>query len=146
MPSKKLSISLYPRAEAFAKARGDTYAGDNVSGAVNRSLERYEAILDDGRSHLLEILSENEMALVLDVLNGTMFADTISIHLVWVEVKDGIQLDGLDKKWNINGAALVEKIKSLPYPEKCALIDASERWWNFVASGNQPGWLDTLKR
>jgi hypothetical protein len=65
---------------------------------------------------------------------------------VWVEVKDGIQLDGLDKKWNINGAALVEKIKSLPYPEKCALIDASERWWNFVASGNQPGWLDTLKR
>lgn len=146
MPSKKLSISLYPRAEAFAKARGDTVAGDNVSGAVNQSLERYEAILERGRSHLLEILSENEMALILDVLNGVMFSDTISVHMVYAEVEDGISMDALDEKWKIDGKALSEKIKNLEYSEKVALVDAAERWWNFVASGKQPEHLETLKR
>lgn len=146
MPSKKLSISLYPRAEAFAKARGDVKAGDNVSGAVNKALERYEAILERGRSHLLEILSENEMALIMDVLNGVMFSDTISIHMVYAEVEDGISMDGLDQKWNIDGKALSEKIKNLEYAEKVALVDAAERWWNFVTSGEQPGYLETLKR
>lgn len=146
MPSKKLSISLYPRAEAFAKARGDIQAGDNVSGAVNKALERYEAILERGRSHLLEILSENEMALVMDVLNGVMFSDTISIHMVYAEVEDGISMDRLDQKWGVDGKILSEKIKKLKYAEKVALVDAAERWWNFVASGNQLGYLDTLKR
>lgn len=146
MTSKKLSISLYPRAEAFARARGDTVAGDNLSGAVNKSLERYEAVLEDARRRLLDILTDNEMALVLDVLNGTMFSDTISIRMVWVEIKDGITMEGLDQKWQIDGPALVEKIQKLTYSENCALIDASERWWNFVAAGTQPGWLDTLKK
>lgn len=146
MPSKKFSISLYPRAEAFARARGDVVAGDNISGAVNKSLERYEAILERGRSHLLEILSADEMALILDVLNGVIFSDTISIHMVYAEVEDGIGMDQLDQKWSVDGKALSEKIKNLEYAEKVALVDAAERWWNFVAAETQPGYLDTLRR
>lgn len=142
MTPKRTSIMLYPRAEAFVQARSE----DNFSGALNQTVERYEEILKQARAQLLELLTEKEMALILDVLNGTLFTEPISIHMVYGEVEDGINMEGLDQKWEINGKELIEKTRNLNYAEKVALVDATERWWASTGEGKQPGWLDTLKR
>jgi hypothetical protein len=142
MTPKRTSIMLYSRAEAFINARSE----DNFSSALNQSIERYEEILKQARVKLLEIFTEKEMALIIDVLNGTLFSEPISIHMVYGEVGDGINMDALDQKWEVDGKALVEKVRNLDYAEKVALVDAVERWWNSTGQEKQPGWLDTLKR
>src|ERR671922_2751059 len=112
------------------------FAGGRDAMAVNNlknkfdSLERYEEILKQARVKLLEIFTEKEMALIIDVLNGTLFSEPISIHMVYGEVGDGINMDALDQKWEVDGKALVEKVRNLDYAEKVALVDAVERWWN----------------
>lgn len=142
MTPKRTSFMLYPRAQAFLEARDE----GNFSSALNQSVERYEEILKQARTNLLALLSEKEMALIIDVLNGTLFSEPVSIHMVYGEVEDGVRMEGLDQKWEIDGPALIEKVHNLGYPEKVALVDAAERWWKSTGDGKQPGWLETLKR
>ncbi len=140
MPVSKFSISLFSDAVAEIEKR----EGDRSS-IVNTSLERYFAILSRARRRLADLLSDQEMGLILDVLNGTLFSDTISLQLVYGEIEDSLP-DGYAEKWEVDGPALVEKLRTLTYPENVALVDAVERWWSRVAAGEQPGHGEALKK
>ena len=133
MPVQKLSISLPPALVAELDARGD-----ERSGTLARHMERYLAILDASHRRLADLLSDAEIGLVLDTLNGTRFADTISIQLVHAEVAYAISMDRLDRKWKVDGPALVKKRRALSYADSAALVDAVERWWNRSAAGEVP--------
>lgn len=139
MPVKKLSISLSPEAGAIVAARDD----GNTSGAISEIIERYNAILARERAELRNQLSPNEMALIIDVTNGSLFY-SYALGLLWAEVSDGIALERLDQKWEIDGADLVEKVKAAGIAGQAALIDACERWWNRVGAGEQPPFTDLL--
>ncbi|MCI0665672.1 MAG: hypothetical protein L0220_31840 [Acidobacteria bacterium] len=56
------------------------------------------------------------------------------VELIYAHVEHGINRDGLDKKWKVDGMALVAKLRSLSFIENCALADAAERWWIRVAN------------
>lgn len=143
MPVSKFSVSLMPDTNNEIEKRLDIES--NRSGTINKSLERYFAVLADARLHLRKILMDSEMAMILDVLNGTGFFDPVAIQLVYGEIKDSL-IDGYAEKWEVDGPALVEKLRGLTYAENAALVDAVERWWTMIARGQKPAYNETLKK
>jgi hypothetical protein len=147
MPVEKYSISLMPDIAAAVALR----SGER-STTINRSLDRYFAILDAARRRLAVLLDDQEMGLILDVLNGTLFAEPFSIQLVEHEIADALTErdllgEGYAEKWKVIGPELVGKLLGLTYPEQVALVDAVERWWNRVGAGEsklKPG--EALKK
>lgn len=91
-----------------------------------RDLERYYALLGAELSTL--DLSEAEAGLVADALNGILL-EPHTMRLLWANVADAIRLQGLDRKWGVDGEALVEKLRALTPGQIWALADAAERFW-----------------
>lgn len=121
MPVIKTSLSLDPRLAPKIARRGA-----NRSGVINRDLERYYTLLD--RALASTTLTEAEAWLLVDVLNGTIM-DATTAHMLWAEVEDGIRLDRLADKWELDGPALVEKLRGLTELQSMVLVDAAERFW-----------------
>lgn len=90
---------------------------------AKRDLERYYALLEFALPTL--DLSDREASLIFDVLNGVRFS-TESIQLLHHDVASGIE-EGLDRKWNVDGNALLQKIKAYNFIQLFALVDAIER-------------------
>jgi hypothetical protein len=93
-------------------------------------LERYYGAL---RLELARLpFSEQELLLLLDAVNGWASpAEPVEIivqGLRW-QVQDAIEQEGLDQKWGVNGAALVERLRQLTPTQTLALVDALERVW-----------------
>lgn len=96
---------------------------DSPSLAAKRDLERYYTLLNYALPTL--DLSEAEASLIFDALNGVRFT-TETIQLLRYNVANGIDF-GLDKKWGVEGLALLQKLKSYNYAQLFALADAIER-------------------
>ena len=118
---------------------------ENASGAIQVSLSRYLEILRWGRAELRDLLSDAEASLILDALNGTLWPEVNTVAYIPLEISDAIRLNGSDKKWQVDGAALVSKLANLTYAQKCAIADASERWWQRVGKGDNPEVSEALK-
>ena len=100
-----------------------------------RDLGRYQEALRLARAELRDKLTTAELSAVLDVLNGHWFLGPDSAAYIHLEVEDGIRLNGLDEKWQINGPYLIGLLANLTFIESCALADAAERWWARVGQG-----------
>lgn len=141
MPVDKFSVSLEPQVSARLERREGAR-----STVINDTLERYFWLVDVERRQLRQLLSDGEIALICDVLNGVMFADPHSVNFVSMEVQDGISMDRLDEKWKIDGPALVQKLKGCSYGTMIALVDAVQMWWHRISMGEslQPTVEDVL--
>lgn len=74
--------------------------------------------------------TRGELMLLIDVNNGTMLSpDTIGWSAA-ANAVDGIKLDRLDKKWNINGKAFVAKLQTLTIFELACLELWVQTFWN----------------
>lgn len=140
MATEKKSITL-PSPIIEAMGNRDEF----LSTAVTRSLSRYLYALNQARRKLADLFSDDECALILDALNGSAFYDSFSINLVPHSVADSIELDGLDRKWNVAGGAVMEKLTNLSHFERMALVDAVQVWWNRTGSGQTPPFGDLFK-
>lgn len=101
--------------------------GDNRSQIISRDLGRLYTLY---RRALATVpLTVEEACLLVDALNGAL-SGTDTAHLLWVEVEDACHLDHLDEKWQVDGPALVQKLRQLTDTQALALIDAAERFWN----------------
>lgn len=136
-PVQKFSISLPPKiVDALAIREGER------SPIIASSLERYFEIL---RRELTSLrLSRGEMGMILDVLNGTAFSEPFSMQLLDAEIEDALQ-DSYAEKWEIDGPALVHKLRAASFAQKVAVIDAAERWWYRVGRGERPDVAEALK-
>ncbi len=99
--------------------------GTNRSGTISRDLERLYTLY---QRNLPRDLTIQEACLIVDVLNGTLM-DANSAGLLYAEVEDGCNLEGLAEKWGIDGPALVGKLKVNDI-QALAIIDAAERFWS----------------
>jgi len=114
--------------------------GYSASLTARRDLERYyEAIR---RSAGLD-LTQGEACLILDTLNGSLM-EPHSIPLLWAEVSDACDMDGYDRKWGVDGPALVGKLRRRPYFELLRIVDAVERWW--LLPGEERTWPEGLRK
>jgi len=59
----------------------------------------------------------SELTLMIDVMNGTMLISQFAGQHLSANVSDGIVLDALDVKWEIDPTELKEKLISLSTPE-----------------------------
>jgi len=140
MQVQRLSITMPPSTLAHVEARqarpGEERSFDR-STIIAKSLDRYFYALAAARRGLRERFSAAEQGLILDVANGCLFSSPCAVGFIEHEVAAALA-DGGAEKWNVDGPALIEKLKALTYAEKLALIDAAERWWHRAARGEQP--------
>jgi len=140
MKTQRLSITMPAHTLAQVEARqarpGEEQSTDRSS-VIAKSLDRYFYALAAARRGLRERFSAGEQGLLIDVLNGNLFASPCAIGFLEHEVAAGI-VDGLAERWHVDGAALMKKLKALSYVEKLALIDAAERWLHRAGRGEQP--------
>ena len=116
-----------------------------AQGVRLRDRIRYDRATSLARAELREILTENEISLILDACNGLFMHDEItatSPEVIRFEIEDSIRLDHTDEKWKVDGDEIVHKLAGLTYIQQCALADGIEYFWNRVASGEHA--LDTL--
>ena len=124
--AKTLGVYLYSETINEVAVRGE-----NRSQTINRDLER---LYDLYRRAIQETpLPLAEASLLVDCLNGSL-VDARSAGMLWANVEDGIKYDGLEGKWEVDGKALVEKLRRLNQVQCLALIDAAERFWALPAT------------
>lgn len=106
----------------FDKVQRRTSRGRGGYGiTARRDLARYYTILEKN----LPKFRQNEAGLILEVLLQERVEVEYS-HLLWAVIDDAIQARELDQRWNVDGLALVARIRALNPIEKLALIDAGD--------------------
>ena len=140
MKTQRLSITIPAHTLAHVEARqarsGEEQSYDR-SAVIAKSLDRYFYALSAARRGLRERFSAAEQGLLIDVMNGALFASPCAIGFLEHEVAAAL-IDGAAERWHVDGPALMKKLKALSYVEKLALIDAAERWLHRAGRGEQP--------
>ncbi len=122
--AKTISYYVSPSTESAIRSRM-TGADASASGALERILDRYGEIMRREQPQL----TEAEWNLMRDVLNGCWLSPARSCAWIDIEAEDGIRLNGLDAKWEVDGPALVAKLRALTFAQRVAIVDAVEIWW-----------------
>lgn len=117
--------------EALNKAlesRVSERIGQNRSAVINMIADRYNEIIRRSMPNL----TVDEWFLLFDATNGSITWDRAdALPGQFIGVADAIEMDGLDKKREVDGRALVEKLKTMSFCQTVAWIDACERFWAF---------------
>jgi hypothetical protein len=146
MKTQRLSITMPSHTLAQVEARqarpGEEQSTDRSS-VIAKSLDRYFYAIAAARRGLRSRFNSAEQGLILDVANGALFASPCAIGFLEHEVAAAL-VDGAAEKWQVDGPALMKKLKALSYVEKLALIDAVERWLNRAGRGEQPALEELL--
>ena len=140
MKTQRLSITIPTHTLAQVEARQanpqDEQSTDRSS-TIAKSLDRYFYALAAARRGLRSRFSKNELGLITDVANGALFASPCAVGFLEHEVAAAL-VDGGAERWQVDGPALIKKLKALTYCEKLALVDAAERWLHRAGRGEQP--------
>jgi hypothetical protein len=75
-------------------------------------------------------LTENESALIVDALNGTIIQpEILAESILYAEIEDAVSLDKLDAKWHVDGAALVAKLKNASHEDATRIVQLAQDFW-----------------
>jgi hypothetical protein len=86
-------------------------------------LERYAEIVRHEQAALGRRFVDAELRLVAEVLHGIRFDSAASCRGLWLAVEARLIDEELDRKWKIDGDALLEKLKGLSYAQEVSLIE-----------------------
>lgn len=126
MTEKRISIYVgQPIADVIA-AIGAEYV-ENRSGRLNTVCERYLAMVADELARIE--LTRAEWCAVMAANNDvSLYVGHPDVpSMIWANVHDN---RGLDKKWNIDQAALVGKLQRLSHASLIAIREACDRFWS----------------
>jgi hypothetical protein len=125
MVSDKIPLSIDPKILESALLRNP----NNRSGAIATSLQRYFDLLNHPRKELKKMFSPNECGLILDALNGAWLANDFSVRMIPASIVDAIELDALDRKWEVDSDEMKAKVNELPVLMRYVIADAVLVWW-----------------
>lgn len=108
--------------------------GDSLNTNLVKFLGRNLYALYEARRRLAYVFTEQECGLLVDAMNGTLFADPMTIRLLPATIADTIEYDRLDAKWDVDGDALMAKLGKLSYYDLLCIVDTVEHWWNATGS------------
>lgn len=115
---------------------------DVIHQVARRDLERYYYAL---REELANVdLDAGEAALICDVCNGTLW-EPHTIGFLRGQIVEAIENGPYAEKWDVDGYALVAKLRTYPYARLLAIVDAAERFWQRVGRGENGETADDLR-
>lgn len=79
-----------------------------------------------------------ELSLMIDVFNSTALMPQIAGQHMLINCADGMELDGLDKKWQVDRAEFTEKLEALTLTEAACLEIWASGFWYGVNEGKEP--------
>ncbi len=130
--AQRVSISLYPDVLERLASRQDKALGGR-SETITEDLQLLWATMERGIKIAQNSLTERQARLVVDVQSGSFFnhsALSMSLGGLSHSVSDGISLDGLDKKWEVDGPATVKAVEDLCDIATLALLDWCKQMWS----------------
>jgi len=75
--------------------------------------------------------SKNELALMIDVFNGTMLTAQIAGQMLSISIQDGIKYENLAEKWGIDENEIIKKSQALSdFERACLEIWANGYWYS----------------
>jgi hypothetical protein len=81
-----------------------------------------------------------ELMLIIDVFNGTMLTSGLAGQHLALNVADGIDLDKLDEKWELDRAGIMDKLAALsPFESCCLELWANGFWYAGADHSEKPG-------
>lgn len=102
----------------------------SLNGGATYALEAFPKLYQRTLHGMKGRFSKSELSLMLDVMNATMLTPQSAGYHLAANVADGIALDGLDEKWEIDGKTLNEKLAALPpFEAACLEIWANGFWY-----------------
>lgn len=117
-----------------------TPEGHSRSETIETALDNYFLLLAGARKTLKRTLTGEELYLLCDLLNGTLFdamTFRFGVDALRHELSDGVELNGIDKKWKVDAKALDKKLSHMTLTEMIALVDAVQSFWNKVSAGEE---------
>ena len=122
-PTKAIQFRAGPLQDYLdERATGD----QNANTIAWRDLDRYYVALYHA---LVSVdLSAGEAMLIIDSHNGTHI-DINAAQMLHYQVEDALSDSPLAAKWEIDGPALVAKLRGYNLLQRLAIVDAVERWW-----------------
>jgi len=137
----KKSVRLSDLSERLCLILSET-GEPNYSGTLNKIAERYETII----GQTLPDLTQNEKLAICQCYNGYMKPERVRDQIAALEftISEGYQWDDNVKELLIGAESaddllgndgseiqtLLEKVRSWTIPERIAVIDMTERFWN----------------
>lgn len=119
--SKRLTLYIADESQAVI---GPENPATSRAGRINSIIQRYGAIIRDAMPEF----SQGEWCAIVDANNGSILDDMPqTVAYTWANVHDSPELGD---KWGIDQAALVDKLRSLTYAQKCAVAEVIAGFWN----------------
>ena len=126
---------------AKAKPKG---LGPRVSGITEQFLSTSFSYRHGGAEYVLEAFpvlyrralaeirgrfSTGELSLIVDVSNASLLTPGMAGQHLIPQVEDGISLDGLDRKWGVDGAPFLARLRELTSFQAAALEVWGRAFW-----------------
>ena len=92
-------------------------------------LESFPNLFAKEMAGIKEKLNERELKLIIDVFNGLLPTPILAGHHLLASVEDGIRLDNLDMKWEIDAQVLLDKIEALSPAQRAILEIWAIGYW-----------------
>lgn len=118
MSGKRPSVYLTDQSIKFLESRGDS-----LSGAINQTVDRYNQVI---KHTDLPSFSEAEINALLNATSGVLYQPAEMIAGLWQGIQDDL-VDDLTGEVDAADMALVEKLKTLSYPQEVALLERLEQ-------------------
>jgi hypothetical protein len=135
--SKRTTRTISPRiAEDAAKWYGEQF--ENTHQGVTYALEAFPVLYRRTLAELKGRFSRGELMLICDVSNGLILTPMLAGQHLDIQVEDSIALDGTDRKWEIDGKQMIEKINALSAWERACLEIWGRAFWESDAFETDP--------
>lgn len=118
MSGKRPSVYLTDKSLKFLDSRGES-----LSGAINQTVDRYDQVL---KQTDLPQFTTSEINTMLQAISGTLYEPAEMIAGFWQGIQDDL-VDDLTGEVDAADMALIEKLKTLTYPQEVALLERLEQ-------------------
>ena len=119
--------------------------GNAIMG-IDYAVKAFSRLYRNALMDIIGTFEKNELLLMLDNMNGLILTPGIAGQHIIHNVLDGIALDGLDKKWNIDADTLKEKLKCLSDMQLIALELWCRAYWEVAYHSENSNIEDYVKQ
>lgn len=109
---------------------------ETLNAGLEYALQAFSQLYKITMHSLCGKFSRGELMLFIDVMNGHLYNPQFAGQEMTLNVSDGIALDRLDEKWEIDGAALNKKLAALSMFDRACLEIWIQAFWNQDEHGN----------